>query len=465
LTPSAFPLALRAVLVAAIPAAAWGCSSTDNGTIQIITDEEAGTFTKNPAPTQLQIIAVESADASTVLATAPLSATTIDLGNLSESASPVSINVRGLDGTGALRAFGATLPVSYAGMAGQTIPVFVQRSGEFARLPGPLADARTAPTLGFIQGEYLLVAGGGASAATASTTQIFDFAAFAALAAPPTLPVVPQSMAFYGTIAWLVNASGATYFDFSSSGSLAIAMPPGGTFADVAGGVTLSDADGAQYIVGATRTTGAPTRSVLKIDPNDASDTNYPYGKPTWLTLTTARLGAAAAWVSGRGIVVAGGQPEGSAPTVDIIGPSAVTATSVPYAVPNAVGAGMTPLDTQHVLLAGGVSTATLGDPGVLVLDLGCAPSATMSCVTPWAGLPAGAGPLASAQTFSWAPTEALVVGNELGTGATHVYRVSASTATEVPTRVAHHDARAAWSPVGTIVLFGGSNVLESFTP
>ena len=79
---------------------AFGCTPTNSGTIQLITDEEAGTFTESPVPTKLKIVGVESADASTTLATAQLPTSTIDLGQLSESAPPVSITVSGLDATG-----------------------------------------------------------------------------------------------------------------------------------------------------------------------------------------------------------------------------------------------------------------------------------------------------------------------------------------------------------------------------
>jgi hypothetical protein len=70
-----------------------------------------------------------------------------------------------------------------------------------------------------------------------------------------------------------------------------------------------------------------------------------------------------------------------------------------------------------------------------------------------------------TAQTFVWSPLQdALVVGNDVATAATHVYRVNATTVTEVPTKAPHANASAAWSPVGTVVLFGGSGTLESFT-
>ncbi len=82
--------------------------------------------------------------------------------------------------------------------------------------------------------------------------------------------------------------------------------------------------------------------------------------------------------------------------------------------------------------------------------------------MTAWATLPQ---PLATAQTFAWTASDGLVVGNEFATEKTDVFRVGPTSATPVATRVPHTNARAVWSPVGSVVLFGGANVIESFVP
>jgi hypothetical protein len=451
----------------ALVGGALGCNATDNGTIQIITDEEAGTFTESPAPTEIQVVAVQSADASTTLATAQLPTSTIDLGKLSESAPVVSLNISGYDATNTRRVFGASLPVQYAALAGQTVPIFVQRDGELARLPGPLSDSRPSPLLSVLQSEYLLIAGGG-DPSVASTTQLFDFGTFGTYEAPPTLPVVPQSIAMEGTLAWLINASGSSYFDLSDSDYESIPVPPNGSFADVAGGATVIDENGANYVVGGTRTGGLPSNKVLKIDPNDTSNTNYPYANATWLTLSTSRIGAAATWVTGRGLVVVGGNIDPAAAGIEIVAPNTTTGSPLPYPSDPTYGAGASALDGQHVLVAGGLS-ASGEDPGVRWFDLACTPSpagadasAGNACITTWAALPVV---LETAQTFTWTATDGLVIGNEFVSGKTHAFRLNATSATEVPTRIPHTRASATWSPVGTIVLFGGANMIESFTP
>ncbi|HEX3770738.1 MAG TPA: hypothetical protein VHV30_07740, partial [Polyangiaceae bacterium] len=285
-----------------------GCSSsTDNGSIQIVTDDDAGTFTASPAVTKLSVLAL-SGDAGTTLASASLPASTIDLGTLPENDTVVTIAIQGTDATHAQRVYGASLPIDYTGLAGLTLPVFVQRDGQMAKLPGPLSG-RGSPLLSIVQGEYLLVAGG-SQASLATTSQLYDFGFLAALGSPPPLPVAPRSIALAGTVAWLIGDTTAEYFDFSSGATASLTLPTGVTPADIAGGATVIDpTTGAQYIVGATRTTGAATAKVLKVDPNDVSNTNYPYGNTTLITLSAPRLGAAAAWSTGYDLVVAGGSP------------------------------------------------------------------------------------------------------------------------------------------------------------
>jgi hypothetical protein len=445
---------LRCVGLAAVLACGISCSSPDSGALQIVTGEETDTFSRSPAPTTLRVDATDSNGNDTVLATVALPATTVDLGTHDESL-VATLGVSGLDASGKKLVFGATLPVTFGGLVGTTIPVFVQRTGELARMPGPLSDARAAPLLAVVQGQYLFL-GGGSDTSLAATTQLYDFGQFAPLPSPPTLPRVPESIAFVGAVAWLINHDGATYFDFSSSTSLDIPVPAGATFADVAGGVTVTDDKGALYVVGATRVSGAATSLVLKIDPADTSNTSYPLGHPSWLSLAAARLGASAAWVPSRGLVVAGGSE--NAAGVEVLAPGASSSTALSYPPLPVYGAGASTLDTQHVLLAGGVD-ANGHDAGVSSLDLAC----SLSCSpATWTSLPAV---LAPAQAFTLDPADAVVVGTDLPSGLTRVFRLTTASATEIPTRVPLSGARAAWSPVGSIVLAGGSNLLESLSP
>jgi len=456
---------LLAPLFVVAPAAA--CSSTGSGTIQLLITDP-GTFSAPPPVTRLTVSALDTAGGPpTTLATASLPATTIDLGLQNES-NVDAIEITGTDANGIERVFGASLPFQYGQLTGLTLPIFVQRVGQLATMPGgKLSDSRQAPAVGVFEGEYLFV-GGGSDASLASTSQIYDFAQFAPLPQPPSLPRAPLSIAFVGTVGWLIDASGsATYFDFSSSTAAAVAPLAGGSFADVAGGATVIADDGTEFVVGATRT-GTQTSTVLEIDPNDTSNPAYPYGNARWLSLTEPRLGASATWVTGFGLVVAGGSASASGVEVFAVpqtgttgatGPVATRATALPYPPDPSAGAGATTLTTNTVLLAGGI-TPSLQDAGARTIDLGCS---SMCAPTPWqASLPV---PVVSAQVFTLSPTSGFVIGNEPLSGTTHAFVLTAAAATEIPTAIPHTNATATWSPVGSILLVGGADDIESFVP
>jgi hypothetical protein len=421
-----------------------GCSASPSGTLQIVTGEETDTFSRPPPPVKLQVDSVDSSGNRTTLATVSLPASSIDLGSVAMR-SVGTLQIAGTGSDGSRLVYGQSLPLVYGALDQVTLPIFVQRTGELARLPKPLSDTRSAPTLALFGGRYLFVGAGG-DPSLADKMQLYDFAQLAPLASSPVLPRVPKSIAFVGTVAWLIDDLGATAFDFSTSGGSDVTPPAGGSFADVAGGGTVVATDGSQYVVGATRAAGAPTSTVLALDPK---------GQPSWRFLAAPRLGAAADWVDGRGLVVAGGSA--SAAGVEVLGVGSTTGSMLAYPVDDSTGTGASTLDAQHVLLGGGV-TASGRDAGVRVIDLGCA----MQCVPAvWTTL---ATALVSAQAFASDPTHALVVGDDMA-GVTHVARLTTTTATEIPTKVPHAGARALISPVGSVVLFGGSSEIESFVP
>jgi hypothetical protein len=434
-------------LAAALSIAAAACSSSTSGTLQIVTGEETDTFSRAPAPTTLEIDSVDSSSGvKSMLGTWHLPASTIDLGSLDQS-TIATLQVTGTDANGDRVVYGQSIPIQFGALDGITVPIFVQRTGELARMPGPFSDARPAPTLALFAGGRYLFVGGGSDATLATTTQLYDFASFAPLAGPPPLPRAPESIAFVGTVGLVIDDTGATSFDFSSNTFYDATPMPGGSFGDVAGGATVTASDASQYVVGATRATGAATSAVLAFDTT---------GVQTWSALGEPRLGAAATWVNGRGVVVAGGSADGAG--VEILSPGSTVGSLTSYPADPATGAGAAALDGQHVLLAGGLTPAG-DDPGVREVDLTC--NADCAPVA-WGELPIALSP---AQVFASDATDALVVGDD-GAGTTHVFRVTPDAAAqEVPTRVAHTGARAIVSPVGSVVLFGGANEMESFVP
>src|ERR1700722_15837636 len=232
------------------------CNSTDQGTVQLVTGEETDVFTQAPAPTQLLVYAVDSSSndgGMTELASGPVSSTSIDLGNQDENGTAI-LQVWGEDDAGAVVVFGQSLSLQYGAIAGGTLPLFVQRTNELARLPSPPTDARTSPVLAIIQGEFLFIGGGSGldvdagldSGVAGGTTQLYDFASYAPLSSPPTLVYPFQSLPIGGTGPLLIGSSppnSAYYYDFSQDEFTAAVSPPSNsnnfTFADVAGGQTL----------------------------------------------------------------------------------------------------------------------------------------------------------------------------------------------------------------------------------
>ncbi len=435
-------------------AAATGCSSSESGTLQIVIGEP-DTFSREPRPVELKVDSVNSAGQKQRLATASLPATQVDLGSVDQSAEG-TLQVTGSDADGGRLIYGQSLPIQFGSLDGVTVPVFVQRTGEFARMPAPLADTRTAPTLALVGGRYLFIGGGGSS--VSGTAQIYDFAFYASLSPPPSLPRAPESVVWVGTVAWLIDKSGATSFDLSQGTKSDVVAPAGGSFGDVAGGATVVAGDGTQYVVGATRATGNPTQTVLEIDPT---------GNASWATLSAARLGAAAAWVDGRGLVVAGGSAQAAG--IEIVAPGATNGAALAYPPDPSTGSGAAALDGQHVLLAGGV-TAAGQDATARSIDLAC----SVQCAPAlWTTLPQPFA-LVTAQVFASDSAHALLVGDDTS-GSTRAFLLSATapdggasgsgTVTEIMTKVKHSGARAIVSPLGSVVLFGGASEIESFVP
>ncbi|MDP9151033.1 MAG: hypothetical protein M3O36_13970 [Myxococcota bacterium] len=411
-----------------------------------MTGAETDTFSRAPAPVTLRVDAVDSAGRTSSIASATLPTSNIDLGKLGQS-TIASLQVTGLGASGERLVFGESLPLTFAALDGLSVPLFVQRTGELARMPNPLSDGREDPTLAVLGGRYLFV-GAGSDPSLALTTQLYDFASDSPVISPPLVGRAPRSLALVGTVAWLIDQAGATRFDFGSSTQGDVTAPTGATFADVAGGRTVFAADGSQYVVGATRSSGMPTAAVLAID----SSGNH----PSWLALATPRLGAAAAWVEGRGLVVVGGSASG--PGVEVIGVGSASGTDLAFPSDGSTGAGAVVLDSQHVIVAGGLRPDGQ-DAGVRSIDLGCA----MQCApSPWSSLPAA---LVSTQAFFTVGGAGVLVVGDDSSGATHVYKVTKTAASELPTKAPHTRARATIAPVGSVVLFGGAPEIESFRP
>jgi len=432
------------VRLAPLALALVACASKPEGTIQLVTGGEADTMTRDPVPTSLLVEAVDSSGKATQLAKVSWPAASIDLGEQSQD-TVAQLRVTGLDATGTARVRGMSVPVQLGGLAGTTLDVFVQRAGEFARLPAPLSDARQKPLVASVLDRYLLVAGG-ADASLGTKPQLYDFATYTPASSPPTLTRAPLSLAMHASAALLIDAAGATWFELADNSHADPSTPTGGSFAEIAGGATVAADDGSAYVVGGTRAGDASAR-VLKI----ATD-----GTLSFIALTVPRKGAAAAWVKGRGLVIVGGSATGAG--VEVIAAGATSSTALPFPSDATTGAGAVALDDKAVLLAGGVD-AMGADAKLRVVDLSCSASCAPNV---WStALPA---PLVRARAFALGDGSALVVGDD-ATGATHATRVSQTAIADAPIKAARSGATAIFGPTGFIAIAGGAGVIETFVP
>jgi len=421
--------ALAATAACALPA----CKDDPSATIAITLGEETDALSRQPAPTTLVVESVDTDGKPSELARTALPADDLSLGE-KERTEIGALRVRALDAAGKVLLKGESLYVQFGALENSSFEVFVQRVGELARMPRA-PGALDAPLLGLTVARYLVAASG-------ASTFLYDLLLFKPVAGFPVFLRAPKSLATFGTAAIVIDDQGATTIDLSTASSTDLAAPAGGTFAEIAGGLTTTTPDGSAYVVGGTRATGGPSSRVLVL----AKD-----GNVTFATLSTPREGACAAWVDGRGLVVYGGSATG--PGAELVPVGSVQGTPLPYPPDAVKRCGATALDASHVLVAGGAGSATDmgGAAQAAVLDLACAATCKPA---PWPG----ALPLVRAEVFPLAGDAALVVGDD-ATGATRAFRASAVMGAhrEVPLRAPRRNARIVALPIkGSVAIVGG---------
>lgn len=418
---------------ALLPPLSVACSDTPTGTIAIVTDEP-DVLTRAPQVVTLVTERIAIDGSRSEITRVSLPADNVDLGERPRT-EVGAVGVSGLDATGARVIRGETLFVQWGALEAATLKVFVQRTGELARLPsGPSAlDVTAAST---IVGRYVLAASG-------ATAEIYDLLALETLPNSATLPRPAKSLAALGTAAVLIDDSGATAFDLTTSQTYAIDAPSGGTFAEVSGGARVTAPDGTQYIVGGTRPSGSTTR-ILVIDPD---------GSASFASTTAAREGACATYVEGRGLVVIGGDTAGAG--AELLAPKAAIASPLPFPPDTTRRCGATTLDNSHVAYAGGADSPAdtgAGSP-VRVLDLACTTSCTPST---WTGTET---PLVRAESATLSADAILIVGDDKD-GASHVVRASPTNGKkEIPLKVARRGGRLVVTPASLVVLGGGAGI------
>ncbi|HEY8077241.1 MAG TPA: hypothetical protein VIF62_24110 [Labilithrix sp.] len=426
---------MRRALVAAILLVS--CSSKPSATIALVTGGEPDALTRTPVPTTIVVEQVNPDATTKELVRTSLPTDDFDLGDFGQD-DYGAIRVQLLDPTGKPIVRGESLFVQFSGLADTTFDIFVQRSGELARVPSPPTVSLDAPVVDVVLGRYIFATGG-------TTATLYDLLLNQALTNTPVLPRAAVSLANYGTVSVVIDEQGATILDLSDGTTEEQAAPASSSWGEVAGGATIYANDGSAYVVGGTRIGhGGPSTRVMHIDAN---------GTLTGISLATPREGACAAFVPGRGLIVYGGTADG--PGAEVLAPDALQGTELAYPMDPVRACGLATLDGNHVLVAGGSTpTGTMPAPP-RALDLAC----TAGCMpTPWAGTV----PLVRAQGFGLAPDAALFVGDD-DMGNTHAFRFSVMEQHEVPLRVARKGARLVALPNGAAAVVGGAADIETY--
>lgn len=410
-------------------AAGLGCSDDPQGTIDIDLGEEGDALSRSPAPSTLVVetLAVDRSKKEIARVALPATSDT-SLGDLPR-ADVGALAVTGLDASGKVLLRGETLYLQWGALENLTLDVFVQRTGELARVPrGPSAfDAKVALVA---VGRYLL-------AANDTSTFLYDLLNLRPLESPPVLPRPARSLVTFDTTAIVIDEAGADLFDLQLRRRTDLAAPAGASFAEVAGGATVRAPDGTQYIVGPTRTSGGPTTKILRVAPD---------GNVTAVSIAVAREGACAAWVEGRGLVVYGGTA--SAPAGEVIAASANDSAGLPFPADDIRTCGATALDGTHLLVAGKEAR---------VLDLACAADCKPVA---WPGTL----DLVRAEAFTLFPDAVLVVGDD-ASGNTKAIRASNGGPRDVPLKNPRRGARLVALPQNgyAAIVGGGAAGIEQY--
>jgi hypothetical protein len=354
---------------------------------------------------------------------------------------PAIYDLSAMDADGVARVRARSLPVDPAGFAGWTLPLFVARTETFARPPGELVHAHgDNPPSVVVGGRFLFVAG--APDGARILADAYDVGGWDALPDTGALecPVDPcrvRSLAVVdGTLVLAVGDGWARWYDVYSTGIFEPALPETlSGWNDVAGGHTVVAPDGTAYIVGATRSETA-TDAVLVAGSTGTLDV---------IRLVGPRVGAAATWVEGRGLVVAGGSD--TAAGVELLAEGSQAFVPLPHAPDSTHGAALVPVDSSLLLRVGGRDAAAAYAASA-ELDLAC-------------GTGCAANPRADVIELDAVQAVEMegrsVVAGSAPDGMTAAFAVTQTESLPLPLREPRRNATLLLSPTGHAALVGGT--------
>lgn len=261
-----------------------------------------------------------------------------------------AIVLAGLGSDGALLSYGRTPLMDLSALTDPpsvTIALMVQRLG--AAPPAfPLTSAPSRPRCASLAARYLIVAD-----AASTSADVLDLLDLVVQREAP-FPAAPTTLASTLNVTLALDAAGnATLLDLDAGTQTTPTAPAGSTFAEVNGGAVVADDTGA-WIVGPARADAA-SDLVMHV----ASD-----GTLVARRLSKPRKNAAAAWIAGRGLLVAYG--EGDAPGLELVTIDAGSPAALPFVGDGKPAGVLATLDGTRVLRIDPDGVGT-------VLDLSCA--------------------------------------------------------------------------------------------
>ncbi|XXT24556.1 hypothetical protein WME94_23780 [Sorangium sp. So ce429] len=446
-----------------------GCTSEPPTlTIEVVPGHEASAFQEDPPVARIEVTAT-AIDGDVAVSATGAPGGTLDFGEI-PAEKAYTFEVRGLDAGGATVVRGRSAAGIYlASLAGDALQLFAQRTGQWARPPGELAASRVGAPGGTLAERYMILTGGAAASAAdrvePARLDAYDLAAWVGSASSGALPRAARSLVVRGDLLLALDDDGATWTDLVAGQSAEAPLPAGlGSFAEVAGGRTIEATDGRSFVVGATRggepagAPGQPSDAVLVI----GADRAFSVAR-----LRHARAGAAAVWVEGLGLVVAGGSAEGAG--LEVLGDGATAFLPRQFPPDASRGAGAAVIGPGEIALIGGVQGGAAAPTRRL------APGCAASCATAeveGAALPAA---FVDVAAFALAGGRIVAVGSEAGEGGltrSFVVDVAVGQAEELPLREPRRGATTVPAPNGTLALLGGVHpdgtpalAIETFFP
>lgn len=413
-------------------------------TIEVIPGHEADAFHAEPAVVTMRVGATDPDGASVATAEAAPGGE-LDFGELPADV-PLTFEIHGFDAGGAVVVRGRSIAgIALGQLTADVLPLFAQRLGAWSRPPGDLPSTRVDGVAVPVGDRFLALTGGSAGAENLAGTLGYDLLGWFG-AQGIDLPRAARSAVPRGDALLVINDAGATWVDFAADTAADVSPPAGlASFADVAGGRTIDAPDGRSFVVGATRA-APPTTAILVIEPDG-----------TLRAATSApRAAAAAAWVDGVGLVIAGGSA--TDPGVEVLAADGSAAVPRPFPPDATTGAGAIIGALGDVVLIGGALAGGTSAP---------TRSVSPTCATDCAATPIDGAALPEALTavaaYALPGGRAIAIGAEAAPAAglpaptrTFLVDLGGAAVTELPLREPRRGAAVTRAPHGTLALMGG---------